>query len=41
MVTKVKLIADDIVSTDHLDPSASLTFTDLTLTGNLTSLERS
>ena len=36
MVTKVKLIADDIVSTDHLDPSASLTFTDLTLTGNLT-----
>ena len=36
MVTKVKHIADDIISTDHLDPNASLTFADLTLTGNLT-----
>ena len=36
MATKVKLIADDIISTDHLDPNASLTFADLTLTGNLT-----
>ena len=36
MVTKVKHIADDIISTGHLDPNASLTFVDLTLTGNLT-----
>ena len=36
MVTKVKHIADDIISTDHFDPSASPTFTNLTLTGNLT-----
>ena len=36
MATKVKLIADDAVGAAQIDSSASPTFTDLTLTGNLT-----
>ena len=36
MTTKIKLIADDAITAAHLDSSASPTFTNLILTGNLT-----